>query len=68
MCAVIIRRRTRYVVNNDKSVGILFHSKRFALSCMPNCRIGDKVIKFSSSVKYLGVRSNETILDNEDVN
>ena len=29
------------VINNDKSVEILFCSKPFALSCMPNCRIWD---------------------------
>ena len=55
------------VVNNDKSEGILFHSIQFALSCMPNCRIGDKLIKFNSSVKYLGVCINDTISDNEDI-
>ena len=51
------------VINNDKSVETLFRSKRFALSCVPNCRIGDEVIKFCSSVKYLGyslMRLNQT--------
>ena len=55
------------VINNDKSVGILFRFKVFALSCLPNCRIGDKVIKFSNSIKYLGVCINETITDNDDI-
>ena len=56
------------VIDNYKSVGILFRSKRFALSCMPNCRISNiKVIKVSSSVKYLGVCINDTITENEDI-
>ena len=55
------------VLNNDKSVEIFFRSKRFALSCIANCRIGDKVIKFSGSVKYLGVCIHDSITDNEDI-
>ena len=55
------------VLNNENSVDIFFRSKRFTLSCMPNSRIGDKVIKFSSSVKYHGVCSHDTITDNEDI-
>ena len=34
---------------------------------MPNYRIGDKVIEFSSSVKYLGLCINDTITDSEDI-
>ena len=55
------------VIINDKSVGMLFRSKRFALSCMTNRRIGDTVIRFNSSVIYLGVCVNDTITDNKDV-
>ena len=55
------------VIINDKSEGMLFRVKRFASPCMPNRRIGDKVIRFSSSVKYLGVCVNDTITDNKDI-
>ena len=34
---------------------------------MPNCRIGNKVITFSGSVKYLGVCINDTITNNEGI-
>ena len=54
------------VVNYDKFVGILDHSKQFDLSSMPNCQIDDKVIKFTCSVKYLGVWIDGTITENED--
>ena len=47
---------------------VFFRFKRYALSCMPDCRIGNSVIiKFSSSVKYLLVCIHETITDNEDI-
>ena len=55
------------VINNGRSVEILFRSKRFALSCMPNCHIGDEVFKFSSFVKYLGVCIIDAIANNKDM-
>ena len=56
------------IFNINKTRGVYFPTKRLQLDFEPTIVLNCKQIKFSSSVLYLGVHINNTLLDDMDIN
>ena len=55
------------VFNCKKSVGVLFPFKGFVLSQSSKIVLGNKLINFSDSVTYLGVKISANLSDDENI-
>ena len=55
------------IVNCNKSVGVLFPSKGFALSQKPKVILGNKIINFYDSLTYIGVKIFANLSDDDDI-
>ena len=56
------------IFNNNKTVSMIHHNKKFKVNIEPNIILDGRCIKFVNSVKYLGVLITNDLFDDLDIN